>query len=54
MAISVHRQANIAMTGQCLGRFGRHIRPAEICDEGLAHGVEIGVEALGVLVSEEV
>ncbi len=42
------------MTGQGLGRLGRHVRPAEVGDEGVPHGVEVGVEAIGVLVSQEI
>ncbi len=42
------------MAGQGLGRLGRHVRPTEIRDEGMPHGMEVGVEVLGVLVAEEV
>ena len=42
------------MPCQSLGRLGRHVRPAEISDEGVQHGVEVGVEAFGGLVSQEV
>ncbi len=42
------------MPCQGLGRLGRHVRTAEIRDKGVPHGVEVGVEALGVLVAEEV
>lgn len=52
--INIHRQPDITMPRQGLGRLGRHIRPAEVRDEGVPHGVEVGVEALGVLVAEEV
>jgi len=51
MAIGVHCQPDITMPRQGLGRLGRHIRPAEV---RVPHGVEIGIEALGVLVSEEI
>ena len=54
MAISVHRQPDVAMTNQGLRRLGSKIRPAEIRDECVPHGVAVGVEALGVLVSEEI
>ncbi len=52
MAISVHGQADITVPRQGLGRLGRHIRTAEVRDEGVPHGVKVGVEALGVLVAE--
>ncbi len=42
------------MASQGLGRLGRNIRPAEVGDEGVPYGVEISVEAFGVLVSQEI
>ncbi len=41
------------MPRQSLGRLGRNIRSTEIRDEGVPHCVEVGKEALGVLVAEE-
>ncbi len=54
MAISVHRKPNFTMASQGMGRLGRHVCTAEIRDECVPHCVEVGVEALGVLVAEEV
>ncbi len=54
MAVSIHRQPGIAVPRQGLSRLGRHVRPTEVRDESVPHGVEIGVEAFGGLVAEEV
>ncbi len=54
MAVGIHRQPNIAVASQSLGRLGRNIFPAEIRDESMPHRMEIDVKALGVLVSQEI
>ena len=54
VAIQIHRQANIAMAGQGLYRLGRDFCLAEIGDERVPVGVEVGETVVGILVSEEV
>ncbi len=48
--INIHRQPDVTMASQGLRRLGRHVRPAKVHDESMPHGVEVGVEAFGILV----
>ena len=54
VGVDIHRQADVAVAGQRLGRLGGDVGLAEIGDEGVAETVEIGEAALGILVLEEV
>ncbi len=47
MAISVHSKPDIAMASQGLGRLRRHVRTAEVRDEGVPHGVEVVTHCSG-------
>ncbi len=50
MSINIHRQADIAVAGEGLGRLGGDVGAAEVGDEGVAKAVEVGVFSFGVLV----
>lgn len=54
MRVDVHREPNIAVAGQGLGRLGRDVGLAEVRYERMPQAVEIGLEAGMVAVGEEV
>ncbi len=50
MTISVHRQPDMAIGGQGLGRLGSDVGPPEIGDERVPQGMEISKADLRILV----
>lgn len=52
--LDVHRQSNVAVAGERLRGLGRNSRLAQIGDEGVPIGVEVGEAAVVALVGEEV
>lgn len=51
--VRVHRQVDVGVAGEQLGRLRRDAGAGQVRDERLAEGVEVGELALVVLVLEE-